>query len=550
MAGMSQTWRGVARVSRRMGGPRVLALPLLRLLAVLAGLVWVSLSPDAHRGWAGVHTTLLGFIVYSVGLIGALWYRPGVMLRLNAWVLAVDLAFALLLIRFTGGAESTLVLALLLIAGVQSYYYGLMRGVVVASTSAMAYILVVWPTIGSGEWANIAIRVLMLVGTAVGVGVLAQVEEGERLAVATLTTEAQTREQFIGSVVESLSEAVIALDLESRVVTCNRALEERHGLAPRELVGRSVLECFPDRARDALAEPLRQLMRGEIAGFALHQVEHETLRRGRVVENVKGSVLRQNGRPAGAVLLIEDITDRVALERSTRQSEKLAALGTLAAGVAHELNNPIGIISSRIEIMLLDAESDPLPAGVSDDLRVLHRHAHRVARIAQGLLSFARQAPVERGRVDLNTLVEEALLLMEGPMTKRGITLTRKLAPGLAPVWGDANALQQVAINLLTNARDALADGGEIVVETGAAPGQPDAARLVVRDNGPGIAADVVGRIFDPFFTTKAGGTGLGLSVSYGIVREHKGSLDVESRPGQGTTFTVTLPAEGAEVPA
>ena len=550
MAGMSQTWRGVERIARRMGGTRVLALPLLRLLAALAGLVWVLLAPEAHQGWAEVHTTLLGFIVYSVALIAALWYRPGVMLRLNAWVLAVDLAFALLLIRFTGGAESTLFLALLLIAGVQSYYYGMTRGVAVASTSAIAYILVVWPTIGSGEWANIAIRFLMLVGTAIGVGILAQVEDTERLAVVTLTTEAQTREQFIRSVVESLSEGLIALDLESRIVTCNRALEERYGLASSDLVGRPFFECFPYTPREALAEPLQRLVRGEIAGFTLEAVEHETLRRGRVVQNVKGSVLRQHGQPAGAVLLIEDITDRVALERSTRQSEKLAALGTLAAGIAHELNNPIGIISSRIEIMLLDAESNPLPAGVSEDLRVLHRHAQRVARIAQGLLSFARQAPVERGRVDLNTLVEETLLLMEGPVIKRGITLKRMLTPGLPPVWGDANALQQVVINLLTNARDALADGGEIVVETGTAAGQPDAARLVVRDNGPGIARDVVSRIFDPFFTTKAGGTGLGLSVSYGIVREHKGSLDVKSRPGEGTTFTVTFPAQGAEVPA
>jgi len=533
-----------------MGGSRVLALPLLRLLAVLAGLVWVLLAPEAHRRWAGVHTTLLGFIVYSAALIAALWHRPGVMLRLNAWVLAVDLGFALLLIRFTGGAESTLFLALLLIAGVQSYYYGLTRGVAVASTSAIAYILAVWPTIGSGEWANIAIRLLMLVGTAVGVGILARVEDTERLAVVTLTTEAQTREQFIRSVVESLSEGLIALDLESRIVTCNRALEERYGLASRDLVGRPFFDCFPYTSREALAGPLQRLVRGEIAGFTLEAVEHEMLRRGRVVQNVKGSLLRQHGQPAGAVLLIEDITDRVALERSTRQSEKLAALGTLAAGIAHELNNPIGIISSRIEIMLLDAESNPLPTGVGEDLRVLHRHAQRVARIAQGLLSFARQAPVERGRVDLNTLVEETLLLMEGPMTKRGITLKRMLTPGLPPVWGDANALQQVVINLLTNARDALADGGEIVVETGTAAGQPDAARLVVRDNGPGIAPDVVGRIFDPFFTTKAGGTGLGLSVSYGIVREHKGSFDVESRPGEGATFTLTFPAEGAEVPA
>jgi signal transduction histidine kinase len=262
-----------------------------------------------------------------------------------------------------------------------------------------------------------------------------------------------------------------------------------------------------------------------------------------VVQNLKGSLLRQGGRPAGAVLLIHDITERVALERSARQAEKLAALGTLAAGLAHELNNPIGIISSRIEIMLLDADSEPLPREVVEDLRVLHRHAQRVARIAQGLLSFARQSPGQRGPVDLNHLVEETLLLMEKQVVKDGIVVKRSLAPVLPPVWGDGNALQQVVLNLLTNARDALERGGEIAVETASAPGRPGSARLVVRDTGPGIPPDVLPRIFDPFFTTKSGGTGLGLSISYGIVRDHQGTVDVQSRSGQGTTFILTFPA-------
>src|SRR5262249_39883168 len=264
----------------------------------------------------------------------------------------------------------------------------------------------------------------------------------------------------------------------------NRALEERYGLAPRALLGRSIFEGLPSAQRGPLADVLRRLIRGEIAHFSLEAVEHDTSHRGRLVEHVKGTLLRQHGQPAGAGLLTEDITDRVALERTTRQSEKLAALGTLSAGIAHELNNPIGIISSRIEIMLLDAESNGLPASVTDDLRVLQRHAQRVARIAQGLLSFARQSPIERRRVDLHALVAEPLLLVEGPLAKRGITVRRALTSGLPAVWGDTNALQQVLINLIANAGDALAEGGDITVETGPAPGQPETARLIVRDNG------------------------------------------------------------------
>lgn len=538
------------QVARRFGGTRMLALPLLRTLAVLAGFVWALLAPAGYRTWDPVQNVLLMFFLYSVTLMAALWRWPDRVLRLNLVVLMADLAFALLLIHFTGGARSTLFLALLLIAGLQSYYFGLGHGLGVALAAAAAYLAVVWPTIDEIEWANMAIRLVMLVGTAIGVGVLAQVEESERRAVAKLTGEVQAREQFIRSVIESLGEGLVALDLQGCVIGWNRAMEERYGIAVDEVLGQTFLDRFPNYGSEGLAEPLRRLLGGEIEHFTLEAVTHETLRKGRVVQNLKGSLLRQSGRPAGAVLLIQDITLRVALERSARQAEKLAALGALAAGLAHELNNPIGIISSRIEIMLLDAESEPLPREVTEDLRVLHRHAQRVARIAQGLLSFSRQSSERRGPVDLNHLVEETLLLMEKQVVKEGIAVKRALAPDLPPVWGDDNALQQVMLNLLSNARDALPEGGEIAVETGPSPGQPGAVRLIVSDTGPGIPPDVLPKIFDPFFTTKSEGTGLGLSISYGIVRDHKGTVDVQSRPGEGTTFILTFPPLTAGVDA
>lgn len=534
------------RLSRRVGGPRFLALPFLRGLAIVAAAVWLALTPTDFVGWILLAFAIAGFALYSLVLYVLIWVRPTVVFRLHLPVLLIDLAFALLLVRLSGGAESTLFLGLLLIAGLQSYYYGIRRGVVVAIGASVAYVWVIWPTLIHHEVANAAIRIAVLIGTAAAVGVLADIEERDRLEVAALNLEVRAREQFITNVVESLRDGLVVLDPEGRVQAWNRAMETRYEIQAQEVLGRPFLDVNPNWKREGLAEPIERLLRGEIEEFALEGVEHETLKKGRVILNVKGSLLRENLAPSGAVLLIEDITERVALERSARQAEKLAALGTLSAGLVHELNNPISVISSRIELMLQEAEERRLPPQVRDDLQVLHRHAQRVARIARGLLSFARQSPGDRRLLDLNQIVEDTLLLMEKQVSKEGIMVRRSLAPDLPPMEGDPNALQQVVLNLLTNARDAMDDGGEIRIETGTVDGRPGWLRLVVSDNGPGIPLEHLPKIFDPFYTTKADGTGLGLSISYGIVREHQGTIDVQSQPGKGTTFVLAFPALGS----
>jgi len=544
MTSVIGTPRFLERAARHLGGPRVLALPLLRVLAIVLGAVWVALAPATEPGRGAAALVVGGFALYSAILIGALWRWPTAVLQCNLLVLLADVAFALVIIGVTGTAHSALFLALLAIAGVQSYFYGIERGVAVGVLLAVLYVAVAWPTLAAGgEWANLVVRVAMLLGAALGIGILADLESTERLRVAALTSDARTREQFFTGVVESLTEGLVALDPAGRIVTWNAAMAQRKGIPRAEALGRRLIDVFGKNSSAAWAPSLGRLLAGEIAEFALDGVELETPR-GRAVANFKASRLHDGG----VVLLVEDITERVGLERSARQAEKLASLGTLAAGIAHELNNPIGVISSRVELMLLEAQSEGLSEDVRRDLQVVHRHAQRVARIAAGLLSFARQSPRERGAVDINRVVEDTLLLVEKSITREGLVLRRALAPGLPPVWGDANALQQVLVNLLTNARDALGDAGEISVTTSAAPRA--GVRVVVRDTGRGIPPEALPRIFDPFFTTKADGTGLGLSISYGIVRDHQGTVDVQSRAGEGTTFTLTFPAHAARVNA
>jgi hypothetical protein len=251
-----------------------------------------------------------------------------------------------------------------------------------------------------------------------------------------------------------------------------------------------------------------------------------------------------------AMALITDITERKRVEAELRQqrdvlyqTEKLAALGTLSAGIAHEMNNPLGIITSRIEVMLLDAEEHNVPTEMIEDLKVLHRATQRVARIATNLRSFARQAPREHAPIDLNAVVQETLLLMQKPLEVDNIRLVTSLDPALSPIMGDASTLQQVLLNLVTNAREAMGSRGEIRIETGPVAERVGWVRMVIADTGPGISPEELSKVFDPFYTTKRSGTGLGLSVSYGIIQDHHGTVDVQSTPGLGTTFVLAFPA-------
>ena len=182
-------------------------------------------------------------------------------------------------------------------------------------------------------------------------------------------------------------------------------------------------------------------------------------------------------------------------------------------------------------------ENEDLSPVVREDLGVIHRHAQRVARLVQGLLSYARPMTSEPVAVDVNRAVDEILALAETQLAKAGVRIVTTLDRSLPSTSGDSSALEQVVLNLITNARQAMDDGGEIRIVTRMAAGESGWIELVVADTGPGIPPEIVSKIFDPFFSTKATGTGLGLSITYRIVRDHGGTIDVRSTPGHGTEF-------------
>ena len=356
-------------------------------------------------------------------------------------------------------------------------------------------------------------------------------------------------QEYSRLLVESANALIVVLDVEGRVTVFNPAAEALTGYRRADVLGRDwfALIAPRDRYPDAWAA-FGRLMKTERPMDAEHAIL--TAAGEERIVAWRNSVMRRDGIVVGTMLFGIDATDRrraeahrVAMEQVARRAEKLAALGTLSAGLAHELNNPIGIISSRIELMLLEGETSGLPAEVRDDLGVLHRQAQRVARITSGLLSFARQSSGERMPVDLNHIVRETLLLAEKQITKTGVQVTTQLDPALPAIMGDAGTLQQVVLNLVTNARDALSGEGQIALETCVLPERDHRVALIVTDTGHGIAPETIPRIFDPFFSTKSSGTGLGLSITDGIVRDHGGTIDVESRPGGGTRFVLTFPA-------
>ena len=347
------------------------------------------------------------------------------------------------------------------------------------------------------------------------------------------------------ALLDSASEGIVVADGTGRIVLVNARTEAMFGYERRELIGQEIEVLVPLSLRErhvALRATFMADPRSRSMGRGL---DLTGLRKDGAEFPVEVSLsFAQTDEGIRVIAFVTDISERVAFQRAARQADKLAALGTLSAGIAHEINNPIGIITSRVEVMLLEAEEDALPAELRRDLDVILRHARRVAAITQGLLSFARQSAGSRGPVNLNQVAEEIVALARKDMSRAQVEVRLKLDPTVPAIVVDANAIGQVLLNLLTNARRAMPDGGEITIET-THLSAARAVRLAVRDTGSGIPPEILPKIFDPFFTTKPDGTGLGLSISHGIVQDHHGTLEVRSEVGKGSTFTMTLPLDG-----
>ncbi len=224
------------------------------------------------------------------------------------------------------------------------------------------------------------------------------------------------------------------------------------------------------------------------------------------------------------------------------QTEKLASMGKLAGYIAHEINNPIGIIYSRAECILLDSKEKRYPGFLMKDIEVIKKHSNRIATIVKGMLTFSRKAPAEFSDVDINKIIDETLLLFEKQFLTNNVKVLKKIDCDLPNIRGNSTQLQQVFFNIIHNALDVMPDGGDIRIQS-----QCDSGEMVyisISDSGPGISKEHMKKMFEPFFTTKkeGKGTGLGLAVTYGIIKDHKGEIKVRNLAGAGTVFEILLP--------
>jgi len=339
---------------------------------------------------------------------------------------------------------------------------------------------------------------------------------------------------FSENIVESLKIGVLTVDLEDRIESWNPQLEDLLGIPRNEAISRKLDEVLP---RDLAGEVGARAASEHVSG--IYRFHLNTRGNRHLVINASiAPLLSKNGARLGRLILLDDITQRVRLEDQMVQTEKLTSLGLLAAGVAHEVNTPLAVISNYIQML---AKQIPVDDPRQKTIERIVKQTFRASEIVNNLLNFSRTggaAPVE---VDLNSVLEETLTLVQHPFKTAQVNVVRNYAEKLPPVLGSTTRLQQVFLNLFMNARDAMPSGGMLEVRTGAHNGSVE---IEVSDTGAGIPPEHIHRIFDPFFTTKATGrgTGLGLSVSYGIIKEHAGKVDVRSTPGKGTSFRLEFP--------
>ena len=359
-------------------------------------------------------------------------------------------------------------------------------------------------------------------------------------------TRALEAEALLAGLADSTDSGIVLFDPTGNVRLANDRFAQFFGLSRTEISEAQTWSTLASSVAGRFLESEKLLRRWNEIANRPREVSWDELElsrpTARTIERFGRPVLDAGGELLGRLEIYRDVTGQRMVQSKLVQTEKMAGLGQLVSGIAHELNNPLTSIIGYSQLLL----GRRLTAPQEADGRLIHQEAERAARIVKNLLLFAREARPERRPVNLNEIVERTLALRNYELRVENIELSQDLAQDLPPVMADSAQLQQVLLNLLVNAEQAIRQGsgeGNIRVRTRKTP--RGRVSFEILDSGPGIPQEIIPRIFDPFFSTKpsGAGTGLGLSITCGIVKEHGGDISVQSQLGHGAKFTVELPA-------
>jgi two-component system, NtrC family, sensor kinase len=350
--------------------------------------------------------------------------------------------------------------------------------------------------------------------------------------------EYERLKDFNENIVESINVGVMALDMEDRIESWNAQMEVMYALPRWQALTQPLRSIFPAEFVEEFYRLRQNAGINNLYKFRLSTPAGET----RTVNVAIAPLVTRKFQVIGRLVIMDDITERVDLESQLSQADKLSSIGLLAAGVAHEVNTPLAVISSYTQMLAKQLQGDPQKSGL---LEKITRQTFRASEIVNNLLNFSRTSGTEFANVDINKVITDTLALLEHQFKVSKITVESELTPDISPIQGNPGRLQQVFLNLFLNAKDAMAGGGRLTVATS----NGETVSVRVSDTGSGIAPEHIQRIYDPFFTTKTvpkegqtRGTGLGLSVTYGIIQEHAGKIRVESNAEAGTTFALDFP--------
>ena len=528
-------------------GRRVIRLLLLRTLVVTAVLglsLWIlATAEEVPRSAVWLQSGIIA-VTYLTSIVFGVMLRRGHAPRAVARPMqAADIAVTSLLVYVTGGAESPYIFlyALSIVgAGALSYRTGAVAVTLASISSLICVSLLAWtqafalPAVSQiHPWEQTGVDFGRTLGinlaALIGVGALAfifgdQLQRGAE----TLATTRKAAADLLSlheDIVRSLSSGLITIAPDGIVLTANAAAADILG-QPAALAGQPIDKLMPGLSA------LIATGHGELRRADLHLADDLTI-------GVTVSPLRDvRNHVIGRVVNFQDLTELRRLEAQSRRSERLATVGQLAAGIAHEIRNPLASISGSIELLRQG------PAASDDDrtlMAIVHREIQRLNVLIGDLLGYANPRPPQPVDFDLGVMVEETLQVARGEQAFAAVDMVMEVDRPL-PIHADPAKLRQVLWNLLRNAADAASLGGKHVHVD--ARHSLEATTIVVSDDGPGIAPDQLARIFDPFFTTKAEGTGLGLATCHAIVAEHGGHIDVASEPGKGTRLVVSIPRQ------